>query len=644
MKHTLRKSLAFIAGAAFGCLGFTGAHAQSGFPTLNEYRTIDGSGNNLANPEWGQHDIQLLRDVPAAYADGVSALAGPDRASPRTISNIVHAQSVSIPSPARASDYLWMWGQWLDHDLDLTEAHMPEEPAPIPVPAGDPFFDPDNTGTQVIPFVRSIYDTSTGTGTGNPRQQINELTAWIDASNVYGSTGSRASALRANDGTGRLLTSSGDLLPFNTMGLPNGGGPDPDLFVAGDVRANEQVVLTAMHTLWMREHNRQADLIAAQDPSLTGDQIFEEARARVGALQQVITYNEFLPLLLGPDALDPYPGYDPNVNPNVRNSFSAAVFRVGHTMLSDELLRLDENRTIIPQGNLALRDAFFNTQPLLDHGIEPFLRGLAAQPSQAIDAFVVDGVRNFLFGEPGQGGLDLPALNIQRGRDHGLGTYNATRVAYGLPPRTSMDQINTNPVIQQRLSQAYATIDDIDLWPGAIAESTASGALVGQTLQTVMKEQFEALRDGDRFWYQNVFSGQELDELENTTLADVILRNTSIEADEIPDNVFATRPPVDGTIGCTLGSIDVWNDGFVLNDITVSNNTGETITSWSVELSFDGPVDMVSAWNVNATQSGNTFTLTNVGYNGTLAPGESATWGMQGSHDNNFTYPTCTES
>lgn len=643
MKCAIRKYIRFLSGIALSCSVFVGAHAQvGGFSTLDEYRAIDGSSNNLANPEWGRSHTPLLRDVPAAYADGVSALAGPNRMSPRVISNVVNAQSASIPSPAHASDYLWQWGQWLDHDLDLTDAHMPLEPAPIPVPAGDPVFDPNNTDTQTLPFNRSLYDTSTGTGTNNPREQINELTSWIDASNVYGSDEDRSTALRTNDGTGRLLTGNGDLLPFNTMGLPNAGGNGSDLFVAGDIRANEQVALTAMHTLWLREHNRQANLIAAQNSGLTGDQIFEEARARVGALQQVITYNEFLPLLLGQNALSPYRGYNPNVNGTVTNSFSAAVFRVGHTMLSSVIMRLDANRNIIPQGNLPLRNAFFNPQVITDHGIEPLLRGLAAQPSQAIDAFVVNDVRNFLFGAPGQGGMDLPSLNIQRGRDHGLGTFNATRAAYGLPPRTSFDQINTNPMVRQRLEQAYAGINDVDLWVGAIAERTVPGALVGETLRAVMKEQFEALRDGDRFWYQRVFSGQQLTELESTTLADVILRNTSISTGEIPPNVFIADFPTDGTIGCTLGTIDVWNNGFVLNNITVTNNTGSTITNWSVNLSFDNSIGIVSVWNANGRLSGNTITAANVNYNGALAPGQSVTWGMQGTHNSNFTVPTCT--
>ena len=135
------------------------------------------------------------------------------------------SQDELIPNTLNASDYVWQWGQFVDHDIDLTDGVNPPEPADIPVPAGDPFFDPLDTGTQVIAFNRSVFDTSTGTGIDNPRQQINKITAWIDASNVYGSDVERAIALRTNDGTGRLNTSAGDLLPFNRTRGTRGARP-----------------------------------------------------------------------------------------------------------------------------------------------------------------------------------------------------------------------------------------------------------------------------------------------------------------------------------------------------------------------------------------------------------------------------------
>ena len=113
-----------------------------------------------------------------------------------------------------------------------------------------------------------------------------------------------------------------------------------------------------MHTLFVREHNRLARIIQRRSPELTDDQIYERARAWVGGLIQVITYNEFLPVLLGPHALKPYIGYDYGVNPGINNEFSTAAYRLGHSMLSPELLRLKKNGRPIPEGNLALRDAF----------------------------------------------------------------------------------------------------------------------------------------------------------------------------------------------------------------------------------------------------------------------------------------------
>jgi hypothetical protein len=174
------------------------------------------------------------------------------------------------------TDWVFQWGQFVDHDLDLTLLAEPVESFNISVPAGDPIFDAMNTGTQVMPFQRSKYDVATGTGVGNPREQINEITSYLDASMVYGSDATRATTLRTLSG-GRLKTSAGNLMPLNTFGLPNGtGGPfDPTQFyLAGDVRSNEQVGLTAVHTLFVREHNRLADQIASANPTWTDELVY----------------------------------------------------------------------------------------------------------------------------------------------------------------------------------------------------------------------------------------------------------------------------------------------------------------------------------------------------------------------------------
>lgn len=512
-----------------------------------ENRSYDGSGNNLTNSSWGAAGTTLLRKVPAAYGDLVSTPAGGSRPNPREVSNVAIAQTIMLPNTHLMTDWVFQWGQFIDHDIDLTGAASPAESFDIAIPAGDPIFDPGNTGTQVMPFQRSLYDPVTGTGSGNPRQQINEITAYIDGSMVYGSSAGRATALRSFSG-GKLLTSPGNLLPLNTMGLPNGagGGNPADFYVAGDVRANEQIGLTAVHTLMMREHNRLADEIAVANPLWSDEQIYQRARKLVGAEIQSITYSEFLPTLLGPTAPGLDSTYRPDVDASILNEFSTALYRVGHTMLSPHLMRMTNDGDPAPGGHVALRDAFFQPQNLAGaNELEYFLKGLACDQQQEVDMHVVDDVRNFLFGEPLVGGFDLPTLNIQRGRDHGLADYNSVRVAFGLSPAASFADISSDPAVASALESLYGDVNNVDLWVGAIAEDHVPDSAVGELILTGLRDQFTRLRDGDRFWFRNDLdlSVDDIAWLNSIRLSDIIRLNTTIT--HIQANVFLMVPEPD---------------------------------------------------------------------------------------------------
>jgi len=317
------------------------------------------------------------------------------------------------------------------------------------------------------------------------------------------------------------------------------------MFQAGDIRANENVELIAMQTLFVREHNRLADRIAAQNPGLSDEEIYQQARRIVIGEIQAITYNEFLPALLGRNALAPYTGYKPDVNPGIATEFSTAAFRVGHTMLGNDVEFLDNNGNEIRPA-VSLSEAFFNPDLVRETGIDPILKYLASDVAEEVDTHVVDSVRNFLFGPPGAGGLDLASLNIQRGRDHGLADYNTTREAYGLPRITDFSQITANVEVQQRLRDLYGSVDNIDLWVGGLAEDHVAGSSVGPTFQRIIADQFQRLRDGDRFWYQREFSGPELDRIEHTSLADVIRRNTTVT--NLQENVFFFKTAITGHV------------------------------------------------------------------------------------------------
>ncbi|MEM1423723.1 MAG: peroxidase family protein [Planctomycetota bacterium] len=566
--------------------GQTGPAAE--FPL--EFRTIDGYGNNQLNPSWGSVGEAFIRRVPSAYgANDTPARAGGP--SPRDVSNAMCAQASDMPNAHNVSDFLWQWGQFLDHDFAETPLADPPEPADIPIPNGDTFFDPFGLGTLIMPFDRSAYTTGAGS-----REQINLITSYIDASAVYGSEVHRADELRTNDGTGRLKTSAGELMPLNTAGLHNAeAGPIPSnqFFLAGDIRANEQTGLAAIHTLFVREHNHWADAFRASDPGLTGDEVYEYARAIVGAEMQAITYNEFLPILIGPDALPAYEGYRPDVNAGVTNVFATAGYRVGHTMLSPRIMRLSSDMTEAPEGHLSLRTAFFLPNQLKDHGITSVLRGLAGQRSQVIDSIVVDDIRNFLFGPPGSGGFDLASLNIQRGRDHGLGSYNDVREAFGMARAQGFADVNPDPAVMSALASVYAGPDEIDPWVGLLAEPHAAGAQVGETLRRVLVDQFVRLRDGDRFWYESYLPEHLAQMVERQTLGVIIRRNTAAGL-EVPHDAFRVREAV--TVDWNSdGAIDAGDVGAFMSSLAANEASADL--NGDGEWGFFDAAAFLDAWS-----------------------------------------------
>lgn len=504
-------------------------------------RPVDGTGSNEHNADWGATGSDLLRLAPNDLGPN-GEMSGADRPNPRVISNDVAKQVGDMPNATGASDYLWIWGQFLDHDLSLTEAGNTVS-ADIDVPIGDEFFDPMGFGGVVIPFNR--VDQHDGA-------YINEITSFIDASMIYGSDADTVTKMRVDGG--KLIMTDDAQLMLEGVNL-----------VTGDTRAAENVALSSMHTIFTREHNRIVDELSAEEPALTDDELFNLARAQVEAIVQAITYNEFLPILVGENAFGEYIGYDEAVNPGISVEFSTAVYRLGHTLLSANLQLVGEDGT--PLTPLALRDAFFRPTLLSEDGmIEDVLRGAATQSSQELDTKVVEDVRSFLFGPPGAGGFDLASLNIQRGRDLGVAGYNDLREAVGLDRAETFDDITSDADLAATLEALYGHPDKVDAWVGGLAEDPVSGGMLGEMFSLVLTDQFIRLRDGDPFWSEGrVGLAEELrDELWQTSLADVILRNTDVEA--IQKDVFLAMTrivgsDVDESISGTAKAEFIFGDG-----------------------------------------------------------------------------------
>ena len=514
-------------------------------PLRSPYRTYNGTNNNLGfnRKAWGSANIPLVREMPAVYGPN-NSLAGSSRPSPRAISNLVVDEPVTIFNARNLSTVVYLWGQFLDHDITLTPTGT-TEPVPITLPADEPLF------TEPIQFFRSaVYP---GTGVTTPREQVNLNTAFIDGSTVYGSDEQRAKWLRTRNG-GKMKTSSGNLLPWNTTtgqheapidpnapSMANDGNKTVKTFVAGDVRASEHPVLASFHTLFVREHNRICDMLIARGQR-DDEKNYQLARKIVGALIQNVTYNEFLPSL--GVTLRPYRGYNSNVRPDLTNIFATAAFRLGHTMVADEVLLFDNNCQPMDPEALELDELFWNPDLLVELKPEAFLKGIAAHTQYETNIKINSVLRNLLFGDPASPvrfGVDLASLNIQRGRDHGLPDYNSVRKFYTGNSADRFSDINRNDTLARNLRSLYRSINNVDLWTGVLAEDLIPGKSIGRLAHEIQRVQFEKLREGDFYYFENdPFLPSELrSTIRATRLSDIIKRNTAIT--NLQANMFFVR-------------------------------------------------------------------------------------------------------
>jgi peroxidase len=544
------------------CLVFLGYSLDA-----QENRTFSGYGNNLENRDWGSAHSGVVRMSSVNYKDGVSSINDSELPDPRLISNRLFDQQEFIWDDYNLSDYVWLFGQFIDHDLSLIE-NNPLETVLLSIPPDDQHFSP----SDFIITARNKSMPGTGTSSDNPRQFVNEISSFIDGSAVYGSDEERAQWLRTFE-NGKLKTSQGNMLPWNTYTGEFDDEIDPDApfmaddtrllsryFVAGDIRANENPLLIGMHTIFVREHNRLCDQLKERYPHWTDDQLYQRARKLVGAYIQNICFNEWLPAM--GVHLPEYRYYNEEMNPGILNVFSGAAFRIGHTLINSQLIRMDNEGEELAEGSVRLKDAFFNPFAVMaSGGIDPFFKGMGTQVMQKLDCKVIDDLRNFLFGPPGSGGLDLASINIFRGRDRGIADYNQLRFDFGLPLVKSFEDFTASPEDAQALESLYGSVDKVDPWVGMLAERHIDGAIFGDLVMRVMETQFQLLRDGDRFYFENdpAFTDDQIEEIKSIRLYDVVMRNTDLSVmqknlffamphENIPDGPELTQDPLSAAI------------------------------------------------------------------------------------------------
>lgn len=566
--------------------------------TISPFRTINGQCNNLNNPFWGAANIALRRYAGSTYNDQVrvprggtnpsrplilsnpnffqvtcSAAFPPNLPNARLVSSFIHTKD-SRPD-ADVTHMLAQFGQFLDHDITLTpepdlgnccSGNTNSQCLPIAISSSDPFFGPQ--GRQCLEFSRS---TAFCENLSTKREQMNGITSFIDASNVYGSDQTTANRLKLAGGNnqfdwrGMLQWANNPSPPFKMFLplLPNSN--NQNVFTAGDGRARENPGLTALHTLFLREHNRIANEVFVRRPFLSHSEIYEIARKILGAEMQNIVYGQYLELVLGPTAMQQLglriqkdangnviqSVYDQTVDPSIRNSFATAAYRFGHSMIVKNIISITSRSFVADSFQLSLN--FFKDDKYVvnnGQGAEMLLYGMQNQPAETSDAFITDELTNFLFrGDGATFGSDLAARNIQRGRDHGIPGYNAWRAFCGLPQACSWNQrpAEFDSTVWNKFSQLYNHPNDIDLFSAGIAELPVSGGLTGPTFNCIKARQFDALKRGDRFFFTHAgtapwnFNPAQISHLARRNLGDIICDNTELPETRL--NVFDATSP-----------------------------------------------------------------------------------------------------
>lgn len=574
----------------------------------SKYRTADGMCNNLQHPTWGASLTGFRRVLKPIYENGFSTPVGWDKTlkyygfhkpSSRLVSTTLISTRKITPDD-EITHMVMQWGQFLDHDLDHALPSVSSESwdgidckkscdyaapcYPMDIPPGDPRVQ----NRRCIDFIR----TSSICGSGmtsvffdsiQPREQINQLTSYIDASQVYGFSEELADDLRdlTND---RGLLRVGVTFPDRKPLLPYAGNQGVDCrrnlsesstncFVAGDIRANEQVALIAMHTLWMREHNRIANELRSINPHWDGDTIYHEARKIIGAAMQHITYAHWLPFILGEEGmgmLGKFEEYNPNLNPSISNVFATAALRFGHTLINPILHRFDNNLNPIKEGHLPLHKAFFSPWRIVEEGgIDPLLRGLYTvaaklkKPTENLNSDLTEK----LFESAHAVALDLAAMNVHRGRDHAIPGYIEFRKFCNMTEVDSFEDLRneiTDHDVIRKLRKLYGHPGNIDVFVGGILEDQVPGGKVGPLFRCLLMEQFRRLRDGDRFWYENpsTFKPEQLIQIKQYSLARVICDNAD-NITRISRNLFVLPEQQGGFVACNeIPKVDlrVWTE------------------------------------------------------------------------------------
>jgi len=590
MKTTLRLifflAVIFVASANHGGNDDDDEDQGHGHPqplcTRGAWRSIEGDCNNVNHPDWGRAGI------PFVHLEGSGAVI-PNLPNERVLSNhLLQTPAFKLDKDFTAPErrtgvkpdllgrnaFFVAYSQMVSHDLgqnplvfDFANA-LSNYVVKIQEP-NDPLLDLSSPFNKTGIFsIKSLGDTDSN----GIFFSANNASSYLDAAPIYGHRQSTTNQLRTFSG-GKLKTNQNnglDLVKQDGVSnlVPNECGSfGHDNNAAGDLRVDENIVLTALHTVWMREHNYLASQFAAQHPTWTDEQLFQKARAKIIALWQHIAFDELMPALLGrawQRGMHSYHGYDDEVDVSTSDAFSTAAFRVVHDLVSLPVLVLFENcsHSVPPLTTGVPNQERANCIPayFAQVGLDAVVRGSINQFAQAQDHAVVDGIRSVFLSATTRGGnLDVETSNIFRGREHRLPTFDEIRKyhtgkslydEHGCNPGSTQDPIRCFDLITNNRTHAlvmqtyYKKVSNIDAYVGLITESYRFPYQFPPLATEMIIDQFAKVRSGDFWWYENtengMFSQSDINAINQVSFADIVRRHVSSAVD-ISDDIFSVR-------------------------------------------------------------------------------------------------------
>ncbi|NWW44308.1 DUOX2 oxidase, partial [Pedionomus torquatus] len=525
-----------------------------------EVQRYDGWYNNLLHRSRGSVGARLLRLLPANYADGVyQALQEPHVPNARQLSNAVARGPSGLPSRRNTTVLAVFFGFHVLSDILGTEKPgCPAEFLNIHIPPGDLVFDPAGTGDVVLPFQRIQWALETGQSPNSPREQTNEVTAWLDGSSIYGPSHSWNDALRNFSG-GQLASGPSGCLPRETDGrIPmwkaldpsTGRGGPQGIYDLGNAWGNENRFLQAESIAWFRYHNHWATTLAHMHPTWSDEDLFQHARKRVIATFQSIVLYEWLPTLLGRNVPE-YKGYQQHLDPSLSPEFMVAARQFLSTMVPPGVYKRDTQcnfqKVPGPGGSfpaMRLCNSYWSRESTGLQQSEPvdvdnLLLGMSSQIAEQEDNIVVEDLQDFWYGPLKYSRTDYVASWLQRGRDLGLPTYNQARERFGLEPLQNWSDFapHLDREVLEKVTALYANnTARLELLPGGMLEAD------GSLFSAIILDQLVRLRDGDRFWFENtkngLFTVEEIGDIRNTTFRDVLAAVTNASLTDFQPCVF----------------------------------------------------------------------------------------------------------